>query len=81
MVGVEDAWPAFWLTGADIWPPESDILGYKGDTRNWFNIYWNASGGWSNTTVNVPSPGSWGRPPPRTPLPSRNLHVGRIRTW
>ncbi|MBX6766459.1 MAG: family 16 glycosylhydrolase [Actinomadura rubrobrunea] len=52
-------WPAFWLTGADGWPPESDILEFKGDTRNWFNTYRNASGGWSNTIVNVSSPGAW----------------------
>lgn len=52
-------WPAFWLTGANSWPPESDILEFKGDSRNWFNTYRNANGGWSNTTVNVSSPGSW----------------------
>jgi len=52
-------WPAFWLTGVNSWPPESDILEYKGDARNWFNTYKNASGGWSNTIVNVSSPGSW----------------------
>jgi galactan endo-beta-1,3-galactanase len=52
-------WPAFWLTGARTWPPESDILEYKGDARNWFNTYRNASGGWSNTIVGVSSPGSW----------------------
>lgn len=52
-------WPAFWLTGADSWPPESDILEYKGDARNWFNTYRNASGGWSSTIVNVSNPGAW----------------------
>ncbi|UJW30680.1 family 16 glycosylhydrolase [Saccharothrix sp. AJ9571] len=52
-------WPAFWLTGATSWPPESDILEYKGDARNWFNTYKNASGGWSSTVVNVSNPGSW----------------------
>lgn len=52
-------WPAFWLTGADTWPPESDILEFKGDARNWFNTYKNASGGWSNTVVGVADPGSW----------------------
>jgi hypothetical protein len=49
-------WPAFWLTGASSWPPESDILEYKGDPRNWFNTY---DGGWENTIVGVSSPGSW----------------------
>jgi hypothetical protein len=52
-------WPAFWLTGATSWPPESDILEYKGDARNWFNTYKNASGAWSNTIVGVSSPASW----------------------
>lgn len=52
-------WPAFWLTGATSWPPESDILEFKGDGRNWFNTYKNASGGWSNTIVNVSNPGAW----------------------
>jgi hypothetical protein len=52
-------WPAFWLTGVNSWPPESDILEYKGDARNWFNTYRNASGGWSNTIVGVSNPGSW----------------------
>ncbi|MFI5934481.1 family 16 glycosylhydrolase [Actinoplanes sp. NPDC051494] len=52
-------WPAFWLTGATSWPPESDILEFKGDTRNWFNTYKNASGGWSSTPVTVSSPGGW----------------------
>lgn len=49
-------WPAFWLTGADSWPPESDILEYKGDARNWFNTY---DGGWENTVVPVSDPGAW----------------------
>lgn len=52
-------WPAFWLTGATSWPPESDILEFKGDARNWFNTYKNASGGWSNTVVGVNNPGAW----------------------
>jgi hypothetical protein len=49
-------WPAFWLTGANSWPPESDILEYKGDARNWFNTY---DGGWDNTIVPVSNPGAW----------------------
>jgi beta-glucanase (GH16 family) len=49
-------WPAFWITGANSWPPESDILEFKGDARNWFNTY---DGGWDNTIVPVSSPGSW----------------------
>lgn len=53
------SWPAFWVTGATSWPPESDILEYKGDGRNWFNTYKNPNGAWSNTIVSVASPGSW----------------------
>ncbi|WP_328996221.1 family 16 glycosylhydrolase [Kribbella sp. NBC_01245] len=49
-------WPAFWVTGANSWPPESDILEYKGDARNWFNTY---DGGWENTIVSVSNPGAW----------------------
>jgi galactan endo-beta-1,3-galactanase len=52
-------WPAFWITGANSWPPESDILEYKGDARNWFNTYKNPSGAWSNSIVSVGSPGAW----------------------
>ncbi|GGP64303.1 glycoside hydrolase family 16 protein [Saccharothrix coeruleofusca] len=52
-------WPAFWLTGVNSWPPESDILEYKGDTRNWSNTYRNADGGWSSTTTPVANPGAW----------------------
>lgn len=49
-------WPAFWLTGVNGWPPESDILEFKGDDRNWFNTY---DGSWENTIVPVSNPGSW----------------------
>lgn len=49
-------WPAFWLTGANGWPPESDILEYKGDARNWFNTY---DGEWESTIIDVADPGSW----------------------
>ncbi|GAB2613190.1 hypothetical protein GCM10027168_52370 [Streptomyces capparidis] len=51
-------WPAFWLTGVNSWPPESDILEFKGDTRNWFNTF-RTSSDVSTTLVNVSSPGSW----------------------
>ncbi len=32
-------WPAFWLTAVDGWPPESDILEFKGDPYNWQNTF------------------------------------------
>jgi len=52
-------WPAFWITGVNSWPPESDILEYKGDARNWFNTYKNPAGAWSNTIVGVANPAGW----------------------
>ena len=51
-------WPAFWLTGVNSWPPESDILEFKGDNRNWFNTF-RTSSDVSSTIVSVSSPGSW----------------------
>ncbi len=51
-------WPAFWLTGVDSWPPESDILEFKGDSTNWFNTFRTASDV-STTKVGVGSAGSW----------------------
>ena len=32
-------WPAFWLTGVSSWPPEIDILEFKGNKVNWFNTF------------------------------------------
>ncbi|QKW05582.1 family 16 glycosylhydrolase [Streptomyces sp. NA04227] len=49
-------WPAFWLTGSNSWPPESDILEYKGSTTNWANTY---DGGWESTHVTVSNPEAW----------------------
>lgn len=51
-------WPAFWLSGAQSWPPESDILEFKGENTNWFNTFRTAEDV-STTTVDVPSPGDW----------------------
>lgn len=50
------AWPAFWLTGVNTWPPESDILEFKGDGRNWFNTF-RSSSDVSSTAVSVSNPG------------------------
>ena len=51
-------WPAFWLCGAWTWPPESDIMEYKGNNVNWQNTFraWNDV---STITTSVYSPGSW----------------------
>jgi hypothetical protein len=51
-------WPAFWLTGVNTWPPESDILEFKGSSVNWYNTFRSASDV-SSTTIPVSSPGSW----------------------
>ena len=32
-------WPAFWLTAVNGWPPESDILEFKGNAVNWQNTF------------------------------------------
>jgi hypothetical protein len=53
-------WPAFWLTGVNSWPPESDILEFKGDARNWFNTFRTAADV-SSTVVRVAAPNSWHR--------------------
>jgi len=36
-------WPAFWLTGANSWPPESDFMEFKGSTgcnQNTYDGHW-----------------------------------------
>lgn len=52
-------WPAFWATGADSWPPESDFMEFKGSTTCWLNTYKNPSGGWSSVGTVISSPASW----------------------
>lgn len=32
-------WPAFWITAVHGWPPEADILEYKGQDVNWQNTF------------------------------------------
>ncbi len=51
-------WSAFWLTGVNSWPPESDILEFKGNATNWFNTF-RTSSDVDTTTVGVSSPGDW----------------------
>jgi hypothetical protein len=51
-------WPAFWLTGVNSWPPESDILEFKGNSNNWFNTF-RSSSDVDSTVSGVSSPGSW----------------------
>ena len=35
----QGTWPAFWLTAVNGWPPESDILEFKGNAVNWQNTF------------------------------------------
>lgn len=35
----QGTWPAFWLTAVKGWPPETDILEFKGDSLNWQNTF------------------------------------------
>lgn len=51
-------WPALWLTGVDHWPPESDVLEFKGDDRNWFNTF-RTSSDIDSTVVGVGTPQAW----------------------
>lgn len=52
-------WPAWWITGADSWPPESDIMEFKGSATTWTNTYKNPSGGWSSQGHVISNPANW----------------------
>ena len=56
---VRGTWPAFWLNGAIQWPPESDIMEFKGSTTNWTNTYKNENGQWSSVGTTISSPANW----------------------
>lgn len=43
-------WPAFWMTGANSWPPESDFMEFKGGAGCNQNTY---SGRWQGKITNV----------------------------
>ena len=56
------SWPAFWITGAWNWPPEIDIMEFKGDNINWQNTVTGPN--WQNTewqteTREVQNAGNW----------------------
>lgn len=36
---LKGTWPAFWITAVHSWPPEADILEYKGEAINWQNTF------------------------------------------
>jgi hypothetical protein len=56
---VRGTWPAFWLNGANQWPPESDIMEFKGSTTNWTNTYKNENGQWSSVGTTISGPANW----------------------
>jgi len=48
-------WPAFWMTGANSWPPESDFMEFKGVNGCSQNTY---DGSWQGVTTTVPTANS-----------------------
>ena len=55
-------WPAFWITGASTWPPESDIMEFKGSGTNWQNTATGADWqhvSWQNKLTAVSNPQNW----------------------
>jgi len=56
---VKGTWPSFWLNGAIQWPPESDIMEFKGSTTNWTNTYKNENGQWSSVGTVISGPANW----------------------
>ncbi|HEY1662627.1 MAG TPA: RICIN domain-containing protein [Verrucomicrobiae bacterium] len=54
---VAGTWPAMWLDGVNSWPPESDILEFKGNSNCWQNTY---DGTWLTQITPVPTAnGNW----------------------
>lgn len=56
------SWPAFWITGAWSWPPEVDIMEFKGNSVNWQNTVtgpdWQNTS-WQTVTTTVANAGNW----------------------
>jgi len=48
------AWPAFWLTGVNTWPPEIDLADKTEALYNWYNGSWD-----TNDVAMNPTPGTW----------------------
>jgi hypothetical protein len=51
-------WPAFWLTGANSWPPEIDLAEWKGSGKISFNSL-GMNNVWATKDVTYSNPGSW----------------------
>lgn len=54
----QGTWPAFWVTGANSWPPEIDIAEWKGSGDISFNTF-NTSSEVTALDVPYPSPEQW----------------------
>jgi galactan endo-beta-1,3-galactanase len=48
-------WPAFWMTGVNTWPPESDFMEFKGSSTCWQNTYDDT---WQNAETSISSAGT-----------------------
>ncbi|WP_017257156.1 LamG domain-containing protein [Pedobacter arcticus] len=53
---VKGTWPAFWITGVSSWPPESDIMEFKGKSIVWQNTY---DGSWEEKLTAVSNAGNY----------------------
>ncbi|RIB09543.1 Glycoside Hydrolase Family 16 protein [Gigaspora rosea] len=57
---IKGTWPAFWITCTTSWPPEVDILEFKGSTFNNFNIFQiHKNVPTSIDRTNISSPNDW----------------------
>jgi hypothetical protein len=52
---ITGTWPAFWMTGAHGWPPESDFMEFKGCAGCGGNTY---DGSWQTNITTVPTASS-----------------------
>ena len=52
-------WPAFWLTGANSWPPEIDLAEWKGSGKISFNTLGVSGAKWVTKDVTYSNPGNF----------------------
>jgi len=72
----QGTWPAFWATGATVYPPESDIMEIKGTTSVWQNTL-DSLGHWQTVLTTVATaPTVW-----HNYKVSFNLVQGATGTW
>ena len=54
---VTGTWPCVWINGVNSWPPESDIMEFRGSSTVWQNTY---NGVWQRAGTAISDPGgSW----------------------